>query len=526
MSNRLSQIGQAIIGSKPMVPPEGDGEETIEVSVPASTAAALYERVRTTLEYQEEHLLRRNAITRILRRYLGSDTVLEDMASLLLQELVWAKYLPNKQVPTSFINDLKPVFLKYGPIFDAAQKTSNPEYAMTWVLDVLSTEVEYTLISHDREEYMASYMYEELKKRTAWDTKLDVSEEDRDIRLFVACHKTLLKSNHATLRYRLMTLYYPDWVGASSRARILEIAQNLETVIATVDLQIEHWLTEKLTHRVRRKAGLFRVLLDVIENFPHEFEGYVTQEPDLLGRAMWKRLKVQTSTFRKRLRRTVVRAVAFLFITKMFLALILEIPYDLLVHGELFIVPLIVNILFHPIFLAIIGLTVTLPERRNAEDYKSAARALVVGASHDMLNVKVQVNRFGAWKQIFAVVYSLLFFVIYGAIAFFLHKLGFNAFSIALFLFFLSLVTFFGIRIRGLTRDIILSKSRRGIIGSMFDLLMLPIVRAGRWLSVKVAKVNVFIYFFDFIIEAPYKVAVRFTEEWFEFVKEKKEELS
>ena len=524
--SRLVQIGNAIIGSKPMTPPESAGGETIEVSVPASTAASLYERVRTTLEYQEEHLLRRNAISRILRRYLGSDTPLEDMASLLLQELVWAKYLPNKQIPTSFIEDLRPVFLKYGSLLDAAQKSHNPEYAMDWVLDVLSTEIEYTLISHDRQEYMVSYMYEEMRKRLIWDSHIEMSEQEKDIRLFVACHKMLLKSDRPTLRYRLMSLYYPNWPGAAPALLVQDIATHLATVIGAVDHQIDHAWTEKLTHRVRRQAGLFRILLDVIENFPHEFEKYVIQEPDLLGRAIWKRLKSHTKAFRSRLRRTVVRAVLFLFITKMLLAIVLEVPYDFLIHGELFVVPLVVNILFPPVLLAIIGLTVTLPEKRNADDYKAAARDLIVGADHDMLNVRIRQDRFGTWKRVFAGVYLLLFFVVYGVIAAFLHSLSFNAFSIALFLFFLSLVTFFGIRIRGLTRDIVLSPSRRGILGSMFDLLLLPIVRAGRWLSVKVAQINVFIYFFDFIIEAPYKVAVRFIEEWFAFVKEKKEEMS
>ena len=54
---------------------------------------------------------------------------------------------------------------------------------------------------------------------------------------------------------------------------------------------------------------------------------------------------------------------------------------------------------------------------------------------------------------------------------------------------------------------------------------MLPIVRMGRWLSANVAKINVFIYFFDFIVEAPFKVAIRVIESWFAFVREKKEEI-
>jgi hypothetical protein len=54
---------------------------------------------------------------------------------------------------------------------------------------------------------------------------------------------------------------------------------------------------------------------------------------------------------------------------------------------------------------------------------------------------------------------------------------------------------------------------------------LLPIVRAGAWLSIRVAKINVFIYFFDFILEAPLKVAIEFVESWLAFVREKKEEI-
>ena len=524
-ADRLLQIANAITHARPMQPPESEGDETIEVSVPASTAATLYERVRSTLEYQEEHLLRRNAISRILRRFLGSDVPLEHMAERLLQELVWAKYLPNKQIPTTFIAELKPIFLKYGPLFDAGAESPAKDKAFVWILDVLSTEVEYAIVSHEKEELMVSYMYEQMHQRIMWDAKLGVSEEDRDVRLFIACHKSLLKSNRATLRYRVLTLYYPDWPGASTPSRITELAEHLHSVMHAVDVQIDDKLTEKLTHRVRRQAGVFRNLLDVIEADPKEFPTFVLDEPDLLGRAVWKSLKKRTRSFRKRLRRTSIRAVLFLFITKMFLALILEIPYDYFVHGEIFFIPLGVNILFHPFFLALISLTVTVPERRNAEDYKSAVRALIVGANHDMLNIKVKRERFGTWRTVLGVAYVVLFLAVFGIIGVLLYQAHFNAFSIALFLFFLSLVTFFGIRIRNSTADIILSRSRRGIFGSIFDLIMLPIVYAGRWLSVKVAKINIFIYFFDFIVESPYKVAVRFTEEWFSFVREKKEEI-
>ncbi len=524
MSERMLQLAQAIQSSKGALPFE-EGAETIEVSVPASTAASLYEKVRTTLEYQEDHLLRRNAISRILRRFLGSDMPLEDMAENLLRELVWAKYLPNKQIPVKFINELQPVFLKYGPLLEAVDKTRKPEFSFQFLLDVISTELDYAIVSHQNQELMVGYMYEQMRSRTEWDPSIVVTDEQKDLLLYIAVHKTLLKSDLATLRYRTLALYYPDWPGASTPSRIAEISEELDTVIASIDGQIEHPLIEKLSQKLRRQAGVFRVIKDVIEDNPTDFQVFVESEPDLLGRSIWKALKKRTKIFRTRLRRTTIRAVLFLFITKMALAVILEVPYDLLMHGELFPIPLAINILFHPLFLAFIGMTVVVAERRNAEDYKAAVRALVVGSNHDYLNVRIGKSRFGTWSTIFSSVYALVFVLVYTAIGTMLYQLNFNAFSIGLFLFFLSLVTFFGIRIRSSTRDIVLSPQRRGVFGSLFDIIVLPIVHFGRWLSLKVSKINVFIYFFDFIIESPFKVAVRFIEEWLAFIREKKEDI-
>lgn len=524
MSERMLQLAHAIQTSKGALPFE-EGAETIEVSVPASTAASLYERVRTTLEYQDDHLLRRNAIARILRRFLGSDMPLEDMAENLLRELVWAKYLPNKQVPVKFVDELRPVFLKYGPLLDAVEKTAKPEFSFQFVLDIIATELDYAVVSHKNEELMAGYMYEQMRSRGEWDPGIIVSEEQKDLLLYIAVHKTLLKSDKTTLRYRTLTLYYPDWPGGSNSSRIAEIAEGLDTVISTIDSQIEHILVEKLSQRLRRQAGVFRTLQDVIEENPRDFQAFVESEPDLLGRSIWKALKKRTKLFRTKLRRTVLRAVLFLFITKMALAVILEVPYDLILHGELFIVPLLINILFHPLLLAFIGITVVVPERRNADDYKDVVRALVVGANHDFLSFRIRKDRFGTWSTIFSFVYALVLVLVFMIIGVALYQLGFNAFSIGLFLFFLSLVTFFGIRIRASTRDVVLSPQRRGIFGSVFDIIVLPIVHFGRWLSLKVSKINVFIYFFDFIIESPFKVAVRFIEEWLAFIKEKKEDI-
>ncbi len=502
-----------------------NGEETIEVSVPGSTAASIYEKVRNTLDYQEEHLLRRNAIERILRRYRGGGESPERMASELLKELVWAKYLPNKMVPLSLGKTLAIILGKYEPLFAAVYTLkANRERLQNWLLDVVATEVEYTLAPPMLDESLASFMYEEMRTRIDWDPRFGLSDETKDLRLYIAIHRTLLKSNAATLRFRLLTLYYPTWAGVqASPALSDELAANIVRVIDTVETEIFHPLTDRLSRVLRRKAGIFRVLRDV---FTHTKDSTVLlNDPHALDEAVKEALHHRTSDFKVRLRRTVVRTVLFLFITKMLLALVLEVPYDLLVVKDASWYPLLVNITFHPLFLAIIGLSVSIPEKKNVEDYHAAVRALAVGAQHQLLTIRVKQEARGAWFNVFVGLYGLLFMVVFGFIGSMLHSFGFHALSIGLFLFFLSLVTFFGIRIRSSTKDIVASDARNGFLGTAFDILLLPIVRAGAWLSIRVAKINVFIYFFDFILEAPLKVAIEFVESWLAFVREKKEEI-
>lgn len=503
-------------------------DEVIEVSAPVSTAATLYEKVRNTLDYQEEHLLRRNAIARFFQRHMGGAALapLAPLAPELLRELVWAKYLPNKAVPTHLADRLAAVTAKYEALFQAAAHAGQHRERVTrWILDALATEVEYTIAPPVHDEALASYMYQEMRARTEWDPGLKASDDEKDLRTYIAVHRTLLKSNMSTLRYKVLSLYFPEWAGASTPECIARVAGSMTHTADMVDAQINHPLTERLARLMRRRAGIFRVLGDVLGEDPAHF-GALLDEPDALDREVASALRERTDHFRTRLRRTVVRTVVFLFITKMLLALLLELPYDYIVLEEKApLYPLVINILFPPFFLALLSLTVTIPRQKNAEDYQSAVRALVLGAEHEALNLRLKREARSAWWTVFNVLYGLTFLVVYGLIGVLLHNIGFHALSIVLFLFFLSIVTFFGIRIRNSAKDIVALDSRSGIVGTMFDVFMLPIVRAGSWLSVKVAKINVFIFFFDVIVEAPFKVAIRFVESWLAFVREKKEEI-
>ena len=185
-------------------------EDVISVSETVSVAVSIYETVRNTLEYDEEHLLRRNATRRILKRRLG-DSDSKQLATKLIRELIWARYLPNHKIPNSMIVTVAEVFEKYKMLFAGLNENSKEDQAQyEFLLDVLSTEIEYLVGPPCIDEALASYAYQVLRTRTKWQTKM-VEEADQDLQLYIAVHRAVLKSNEATIRYRIFTLYYPKW---------------------------------------------------------------------------------------------------------------------------------------------------------------------------------------------------------------------------------------------------------------------------------------------------------------------------
>jgi len=117
------------------------------------------------------------------------------------------------------------------------------------------------------------------------------------------------------------------------------------------------------------------------------------------------------------------------------------------------------------------------------------------------------------------------FLVPFVLIIYFLDKIEFSYLSILLFLVFLSIVSFFGLRIRNSARELIVLKKRENIISELVDFFTLPFVRLGRWLSFNFSRINVFVFILDFMIEAPLKIMLQAIEEWLAFFKEKKEDL-
>ncbi|MBI4257260.1 hypothetical protein HY626_04365 [Candidatus Uhrbacteria bacterium] len=502
-------------------------EDVMNVSETVSAAASVYETVRNALEYDEEHLLRRNAIHRILKRRMV-DGPSREMATKLLKELIWARYLHNGKVPTNMIQKVGTILEKYKLLFTTLDPESKDgQHAYEWLLDVLSVEIEYLLGPPCIDEALASFAYQELKKRLEWQTQT-LQGEERDLQLYIAIHRTVLKSNQATLRYRVLTLYYNTWrKSQGGDAVVKEISMNLMKVINSVEHQILHPAQDEMYRFIRRHAVVFHVLSDVVRDNPEAF-GQALKGGDIpsIDTALTKAAETRYSTFRGKLKRTVVRAALFLLLTKSILAVVIELPYEVFVLHTSDYLPLAINILFPPILLMLISLSVRIPRKQNTQRILEELHAIFgVGDEFSVIFKRKRGWGRGALWWIFNTLYVGILVLTIVVVSSVLKSFAFNGLSIFFFIFFLSLVAYFGLRIRNTRRELVVVDLSRGFFGTVADMLFLPIIRTGRWVALRAPRVNIFLFFFDFIIEAPFKAAIDIVESWLAFLREKQEEI-
>jgi hypothetical protein len=185
-----------------------------------------------------------------------------------------------------------------------------------------------------------------------------------------------------------------------------------------------------------------------------------------------------------------------------------------------------INVLFPPILMTVVALLIRMPKKENEAKIIEEVKDISLNSlSKKSFVIKQPRKRGIVANGIFHLIYTLTFlfsiFIIFSV----LNRWGFNVFSSILFVFFLTLVSFFGIRIRRPVKELLVIDKRDNLITLIIDFFSLPFVSMGRWLSGKFSKLNFIAFFLDFIIEAPFKLLVEIIEDLFGFLKEKKEDV-
>jgi len=526
-------IDQIVTATQPKhVPKE---VERIKVSLMASKLAFFYEKLRNTIDYQEEHLLRRNAIRRILKRLIVVEGRREEVGRHMLYELIRASYLDNEKIPVTKISEVEKILEKYLYLIKDIKltKTLSPKefkdnsQLINWVLGIAASELDEELVPYKIDDALVSAMYKVIKQDLVFFTlppKMTASE--RDIHIYLAIHRSLIKSDFDILSYKLIKLYYPDWPNPSPET-LEAVLKNLKLIREAIASQIKDPLGDKLIKLFKKHSVHFTLLKDVILTNPKTAYQRLSNQ-QTLATEVTASANSRYNKIKSKLKRSVRRSVAYILITKVALGIALELPYDTIVLGHINYVPLGINIIFHPTLMFLVTGFTKVPGEKNTKQIIAGIIAIIFNQDREKIIYKQKKSQQkGSFSyNLLALIYLLMYSISFGLIIYVLNKLNFNILSGFLFILFLSIISFFAIRIKNGAKELIVLEKKENFISFIFDFLTVPILRAGRWISLQSSKINIFVFFLDFVIEAPFKMALVAFEHLISFVKEKKEDIT
>jgi hypothetical protein len=385
---------------------------------------------------------------------------------------------------------------------------------MEWVLDILSIAIEELLQPHYQLNALASYAhyhYSQRLPKAAFLVDNSTDEANYDTCLYIAIHKALFASDRAVVRYILLSIH------AGSTADLHAFI----TLNKTIDRLYTSHLTQHIERSVSRYGAPLRVLRSMADDRPDMSE--LLANPTQFMQVYTHHIHDDYKQLKKRINRGIKKSIAFIFITKVLIGLAIEIPYDLIAMGAIAILPLTVNLLFPPLYMASLRLGMHMPTNRSAEAVEDYMRHALFQPNPDTtqrLRVKIKKTPLAA-----KILYSVLFFIPLAITAYVLMLLGFNIVQGIIFFLFFSTVSFLGFRLAHMIRDLELVGEQQNMFLAMRDFFYLPFVMVGQWISRKYAKVNIVAHILDIAIELPLKTFLRLLRQWTKFLNEKHDEL-
>ncbi|MGK2896633.1 MAG: hypothetical protein ACSLEY_03475, partial [Candidatus Saccharimonadales bacterium] len=353
--------------------------ETLHVPNVANAVLHAYEQLRNVSENIEDHLLLQRAILRFYKRTLSlPDPSSKGLAQELIIELTQAEYLENNTVPLSQIKEIEAIIDRYHASYQSADATDRRSLER-WLFELLAVETEQILSNPVRIISFARFAHAHLSQVIDYSRILkgdmSVTRKDYSTILYIAIHKALLKSDDANIRSELLELH---GISPAQTKEFISFNQTYDSLIASS-------ATIKLTRFVSKNGAPLHIVRAAFfdENKEQVTNVDITKQTQMIN-VVETCIDHEYKEVRRRVNHGVIRSVIFLFITKTLVGLFIEVPYDIAIYGTIIPLPLIVNLLFPPIFLALTAFTFRIPGEAN----KRALTNYIEGLLYEKDNTK------------------------------------------------------------------------------------------------------------------------------------------
>jgi len=526
----LSPFTQALLGSlkNVLARPRPDELSKIAVSQAVSFFALVYEKLRNAVEYREDHLIRRAAIERILTRRLMLNPSGKNEAENVLRELLWARYFANGSLGGKELIDIQQVIDKYLRLkkkIVTGRDLESQRYLSEHIMDLMTCEIEETLSPENASRYSSYifFIYQVLRKKI----KIEgLSDDQKDAYFLAALEKSFRKSDQPYQRYHLFVTFYKP-IHTYSDTELDTFAAKAPALFKKIDETVSNSYVESLTRFTRKQLPPFLILFSILKDRGADADAILSDKGSL-----WKQVdetcREKYQQLNTRVRNLAVRSFIYVFLTKMIFALILEVPVSRWLYGEVNLRSIGINTIFPPLLMLFIVSVFKIPGEENTKNIFQRIVEIIDADTSFETNISYMPKKGTSRKPVlvfgFTVFYSLTFIVTLTVMYIGLLFLEFNMVSIAIFIFFVCLVTFFSYRVKQIVNEFRLAE-KEGILTPIVDFFFMPVLSLGKFFSGGLARLNFMIFILDFLIEAPFKLIFEVVEEWISFVRKRKEEI-
>jgi hypothetical protein len=511
----------------------------IHVDEVASRVAEFYEKLRAIVDWQEEHLMKRAAIARTLKRRFLLAKEGKTISEPLILELIRGGNFPNDNIEETKIGDVEKILnkciyiLENNPSSSRAIAKSSEKQKMqlyNWLLSITACEIEEILSPSHKErdliDYMTESMIDKIRVQQGVISIGGMTEEEKNRQIYIAVQRALFKLDSPIITYHLLKKREGQWADLPT-AKLHEIAQNIFSIWESLEKELNHHLKDKFYKICERYDTPYLLLGDILISGENPAKIYEKiSKPEDLEESIKKAYNKRLSTLKQRLFRAAVYSTLSIFLTNIAALYVLEIPLAKMTGRTFSPLTIVVDILESTFLMFLLVATIKPPSKSNLEIVLLETMKIIYKTEKtDIYEIKVPKKRGSLVKFFIALLYLIGASVSIGVIVAIFEWAKFPPTSMVINLISVALVAFAGLAIRNRGEELTVEEKKAGFFSFIFDILFLPIVGLGQWLSNKWKKYNAIAVFFSALVDLPFEIFIEFLEQWRYFLKEKKEEI-
>ncbi|MCX6720636.1 MAG: hypothetical protein NTW11_02425 [Candidatus Staskawiczbacteria bacterium] len=509
---------------------------TIHVDEVAKKVAAFYEQIRTIVDWKEEHLMRRSAIIRNLKRRfidleMNNFSETANTAESLVLELIRGGHFPNDKIEESKIGDVQKIIDKYVYIIK-----NNPESKAgkggldfyNWIIDVTACEIEETLSPSIREMSLIDYMFGSMKEKIKVSEKIYeaglLKKEFTYVQIYIAVCQSLFKLDKPMISYNLIKYRYPGWSTANDQL-IADISEKMFKIWQKTEEDLANPLLNKFYYICEKYDTPYLLMGDILASGSGTVANEIS-EPSVLESLIKETYSKRLVTLKKRISRAAVYSTVSIFVTKVLSLVLLQVLIEKAMGNNINMKLLAADILIPTVLMFLIVISIKKPSKKNLnlvtmETMKIAYKK----ETADTYEIKMNRKKGTVVKTVLSLVYALSAFITFGALYKILNYFNFPLSSIIIDVIFIAIILFAGTAVSKRAQELTMEPEKEGFWSFVADIFFLPVQGLGRWISMKWKRYNALAALFNALIDMPFSAFVEFIEKWRYFIKEKKDEI-